>query len=94
MTRLAAGCPDLAARSGAVLAGRPVPKPAAHAGGPETDFLPLDLAPGEVAAVAEALADLEIALAQADAPPPGALSSAAALHDRWRRAESCRSDAA
>jgi hypothetical protein len=89
-SRLEYARPDLAARLAALLSGPPVPKPSGHDGGPDTDFLWLDLATGEIEAILEAMAALEAALAESGAPNES-LSSAADLVDIWNGAESSRS---
>jgi hypothetical protein len=93
-SRLRPAWPDLATRLEHVLAAAPVPKPARHTAGPESDFLPLDLSVVELETVADALFELEASLVEDEQAAPGAASTAAALHDLWRRAASARSDAA
>ena len=93
-SRLRQGRPDLAVRLERVLGSAAVAKPPRHTGGPESDFLPLDLSVAELEAVADALFELEASLVEDEQAAPSAASTAAALHSQWRRAASARSDAA
>jgi hypothetical protein len=96
--RLRTTRPDLAALLEVLLLGAMLPKPAEHTGGPETDFLFLDLSNNEVEEITEAVGNLEVAVAMDTSPPSRELArefaAIAALHDQWLRAESSRSDAA
>lgn len=78
ITRLATDQSQVAARLTAILSSPPVPKPAADDGGPDTDFLRLDLAAEDIETIVEALGKLEAILASSDAPS-AILSSAADL---------------
>lgn len=91
-SRLELDHPEIAARLSTLLNSVPVPKPPGHDGGPDTDFLWLDLAAEEIDAIVEALVALEAALAESGAPHV-ALSSAADLVDLWNVAVSSRSAA-
>ena len=79
----------LAARLSALLAASPVPKPAGHSGGPESDFFYLDLDAAGLDEVATALGDLEAKLAETGAPADQ-ISLAATLLDRWSKADRSR----
>ena len=85
--------PRLAEQLTQVLRSSPVPKPAEHQGGPETDYLGLDLSPEDIQSIVDALFDLEAELAQDPRTERSDLSSAAALVDLWNGAESTRKDA-
>ena len=91
--RLRRSHPELAQALEAVLVGRPVPKPVEHDGGPDSDFLFLDLSDEEVDAITEAIGDMEASLAQDEATAGTELSTVTTLHDQWLKAESSRSDA-
>jgi hypothetical protein len=87
--RLHADQPQLASILEELLQHAPVPKPADFSGGEEADFFYLDLPAFIVEEIAEALADVERAVALANEGTPE-LSFVAGLHDRWRAAESSR----
>jgi hypothetical protein len=89
ISRLQPSCPDLATQLAAVLSSPPVPKPVEHTGGPDTDFLWLDLAEEDIEEIMIELGNLEASLATDDAPSQQ-LSDAGTLLDRWNAAESSR----
>ena len=89
VARLRGVRPDLADRAAHLLGTVPVPKPAAHAGGSETDYLWLDLDPADIQEIVSELFDLETQQALDDAPALQ-LGATASLLDRWNAAESTR----
>jgi hypothetical protein len=89
VSRLQHSCPNLASRLAVVLSSPPVPKPVEHTGGPDTDFLWLDLAEGDIVEIMRELGNLEASLVIDDAPSQQ-LSDAGTLLDRWNAAESSR----
>ena len=89
ISRLQQSRPDLATRLASLLSSSPVPKPVGHEGGPETDFLWLDLADEDIDEIVSELADLEASLVLDEAPTQQ-LSDAGTLLDRWNAAESSR----
>jgi hypothetical protein len=89
ISRLQHGRPDLADRLTMLLSSPPIRKPVEHTGGPDTDFLALDLAEEDIDEIVSELGDLETSLAMDDAPSQ-LLSDVGALLDRWNTAESSR----
>ena len=85
--------PDLAVLIDKVLRSEPVPKPARHTNGSESDFLWLDFSDDDLEAIHDALRDQEIALADDELSPTPELSFVAALAGKWNAAESSRTDA-
>jgi hypothetical protein len=81
--------PDLTHELHALLRASPVPKPAHHDGGRDTEFLWLDLAPEVIQEIVDELAALEASLV-AEGQGSGRLEAAATLLDRWNAAESSR----
>lgn len=78
--------PVLAARIDDILGGIPVLKPSAHSGGPETDFLYLQLTDAEIEAIYDIICDLEGLWApsdDSDNTDRTKLNEIAALVDRW-----------
>lgn len=93
-SRLRVPEPRLTREFDRLLGSVPVPKPVEHDGGPDTDYLWLDLDADDVEVVHEALRNLESQLAQDPGADQIALMWVADLADRWNNAASSRTDAA
>ena len=88
--RLAPVRPDLAGALQRLLVSTPIPKPAEHQSGPESDYFRLDLATETIEDIVHVLGEIETHQLLADTP--GLLASATAdLLDRWNSARSSRS---
>ena len=91
--RLRDRAPSLAAELERLLQSAPVPKPREHEGGPETDYLWLDVGPDVLEAIQDELHDQESELAQEPTADQRTLAWVAHLADLWNNADSSRSDA-
>ena len=72
-----------------VLASAPLPKPSGFQGGQENDYFYLDISERDLYAIADAIADIEISLADSE-DLSAELNFIAELHDTWRDKESSR----
>ena len=92
MLRLRRRRPELATLLARILETDAVPRPHPFTGGPDSDYLWLDLQQGDLDDIADAFAGLEIEICQSEDRDTsrGDLSTVARLHDLWRNAQSSR----
>jgi hypothetical protein len=89
LTRLRRDHGPLAASLERIMSLRALAKPVNFQGSSENDYFYLDLSEDELEDIADALADLERALAMSGTDA-SELAFVASLHDKWRDAESSR----
>jgi hypothetical protein len=94
VARLRRRDPELADIVARVMTGQTVPRPTLHAGTRDDDFLYLDLEPGEIEAIHDALIDEEVEHAQKETLLGDSMAGyVSGLADVWRHAESVRPQA-
>jgi hypothetical protein len=89
IVRLKTAQPELAGVLEHILRASPLPKPLGYSGSSENDFFYLDLSESNLESIQEAIADVEVFLAQSG-NGSSELEFVASLHDKWRAAESSR----